>query len=197
MYQTTLTKNVMKLTDFCQRYQHREKYLAYCRECPNYEQRWSCPSLSFEPDAYLARFDTIELVGARIDLDAAAIAAADTPKKIKDTSWEILHTVRTDLANRLLKMEKLVPGSISLASGGCTWCTACTRPSGQPCRQPERMRYSLDAFGFDLTAITQEQLGIELQWCRDRLPDYYTLIHALLTQGPDKESIWQKANVVQ
>lgn len=43
------------------------------------------------------------------------------------------------------------------------------------------MRYSLDSFGFDLSAITHDLLGYDIQWCHDRLPDYYTLVHALLT----------------
>ncbi|WP_155943541.1 hypothetical protein [Mitsuokella sp. oral taxon 131] len=43
---------------------------------------------------------------------------------------------------------------------------------------------SLDSFGFNLTAITEERLGIKLLWGKGRLPAYYTLIHALLEKKP-------------
>lgn len=39
-------------------------------------------------------------------------------------------------------------------------------------------------FGFDLSAITVDLLGIKLLWCRGKLPAYYTLIHALLEREP-------------
>ena len=44
------------------------------------------------------------------------------------------------------------------------------------------------SFGFDLSAITQDMLEIEIQWCRDRLPDYFTLVHGIMTvnEVPEK-----------
>ena len=53
-----------------------------------------------------------------------------------------------------------------------------------------RKNYSLDALGFDLSAITQDMLGIEIQWCRDRLPDYFTLVHGIMTVNEVPEKIW-------
>ena len=52
------------------------------------------------------------------------------------------------------------------------------------------MRYSMDAFGFDLSAITKDMLGIEIIWCKDRLPDYFTLIHGILTMEKVPEKLW-------
>lgn len=48
------------------------------------------------------------------------------------------------------------------------------------------MRYSLDSFGFDLSAIAHDLLGIDIEWARDRLPDHFTLVHALLLPEPAK-----------
>jgi hypothetical protein len=57
----------------------------------------------------------------------------------------------------------------------------------------------MDAFGFDLSAITKDMLGIDIMWCKCRLPDYFTLIHGILTMEEVSEKVWQsmKINVNQ
>ena len=95
-------------------------------------------------------------------LDEETIRAADTAEKIKTVGWDIVSAVKLDLEKRMLKLESLVPGSLSLSSGGCNFCEHCTRETGEPCRQPDKMRYSLDAFGFDLSAITKDVFQIEI-----------------------------------
>ncbi len=183
-YHVEYRANGIELPLFRQKYQDREKFMAYCRECPRYDSRWSCPPLSFEVDDFLAPYARISLLCARIHLDDETIRAADTAEKIKTTGWEIVSTVKLDIEERLRKLESRIPGSLSLSSGGCHLCESCTRESGLPCRQPDRMRYSLDAFGFDLTAITQDMFRIDILWCKDSLPKYFTLIHALLAATP-------------
>ena len=64
-----------------QTYQDREKYMAFCRECPRYLARWSCPPLSFDVDEFLAPFAWANLLCARIVLDEDTIREADTGKK--------------------------------------------------------------------------------------------------------------------
>ena len=162
--------------------------MAYCRECPNFGTVWSCPSLSFDVDTYLSDFTWVNILCAKIILNDRVTADADTPDKIKSTGWEILLAVKLDMEEKLRRLEKSIPGSVSLSSGGCNLCKECSRKDGQPCRQPDKMRYSLDAFGFDLTAIAKDMFDIDILWCKERLPDYFTLIHGILTKGevPDK-----------
>ncbi len=188
-------KNSMPLHDFRQRYQNREKFLAYCRECPRYNTVWSCPLLSFNVNAYLERFSWINVLCAKINLGNRVIREANTPEKIKTVGWEILQSVKLDMEEKLRGLEKHISGSVSLSSGGCSLCKVCSRKNGQPCRQPDKMRYSLDAFGFDLTAITKDMFGIDILWCKERLPDYFTLIHGILTENDVPEELWQTHGV--
>ena len=181
-YTVEYQKNSMPLTDFRQKYQNREKYMAYCRACSNYNMVWSCPSLSFDVDDYLAKFSRIHVLCAKIVLSSHILAEADTPEKIKTVGWEILSEVKRNMEEKLRGVEKRIPESVSLSSGGCHLCKECSRKDGQPCRQPDKMRYSLDAFGFDLSAIAKDVFAIDILWCKDRLPDYFTLIHGLLTK---------------
>lgn len=190
-YSVEYRNNSMPMADFRQKYQDRKKYMAYCRECTNYNTVWSCPPLAFDVDEYLGRFAWINVVCAKIVLSSDVIAGADTPEKIKTVGWEILLTVKLGMEEKLRQLERKIPGSISLSSGGCNLCKACSRKDAHPCRQPDRMRYSLDAFGFDLTAITKDMFDIDILWCRERLPDYFTLIHGILTEKKLPEMLCQ------
>ena len=46
-------QRLVPLSDFIRKYQDRERFIGYCRACPNYETVWSCPPLSFFPGAIL------------------------------------------------------------------------------------------------------------------------------------------------
>ena len=194
-YAVEYRHNSLPMQAFRQRYQNREKYIAYCKECPKYDTVWSCPPLQFETDDFLARFAWVNVAGVKINLSPKIIKYADTSEKIKYTGWKILSAVKMDMEEKMRGMEKILPKSISLSSGGCTICKNCTRKANQPCRWPDKMRYSLDAFGFDLSAITRDMLGIEILWCKNRLPDYFTLIHGILTVEEMPVDIWKKYNM--
>ena len=169
--------------------------MAYCRECPRYDTVWSCPPLPFDVDDYLAEFGWVNVLCAKIILSERAIAEADTPQKIKTVGWEILLPVKLDMEEALRCMEQYIAGSVSLSSGGCNLCKVCSRKDGIPCRQPDKMRYSLDAFGFDLTAITKDMFDIDILWCKERLPDYFTLIHPILTKDEMVDDLWDSLGV--
>lgn len=185
----------MPTTSFRRKYQNREKYMAYCRECPNYNAIWTCPPLAFDVDTYLERFEWINVLCARIILSNQVIVEADTPDKIRTVGWEILLSVKLDMEEKLRRLEKHIPGSVSLSSGGCNLCKECSRKNALPCRQPDKMRYSLDAFGFDLTAITKDMFDIDLLWCKERLPDYFTLIHGILTEEKMLDGLWETLGI--
>lgn len=179
-YQTELYQQEVSMEEFIAKYRDADKFMAYCRACPNYNARWSCPSLSFDASEVLTKYDRIHLVGLKLIYDEETILAADTPEKIKQVTWDSLFVEKRALEETLLVIEGETGGSMSLSSGGCHLCETCARTSGKPCSYPDKMRYSLDAFGFDLTVITADQLGIKLCWSQGALPPYYTLIHALM-----------------
>ncbi len=180
MYETELYQADIPMKEFIAKYQDIDKFMAYCRACPNYNVRWSCPSLSFDVGELLAKYDRVHLVGLKMTYDQETIRSADTPEKVKSVTWDTLFVEKRALEETLLIVESENAGSRALSSGGCHYCDTCARTEGKACIYPDKMRYSLDAFGFDLTAITAQQLGIDLCWSQGALPPYYTLIHALL-----------------
>ena len=54
---------------------------------------------------------------------------------------------------------------------------------------------ALDAFGFDLSAITKDMFDIDILWCKERLPDYFTLIHGILTEEEMSDSLWETTGI--
>ena len=52
-YSVEYRKNKMPMGSFRQRYQDKEKYMAYCRECPRYDTVWSCPPLDIDAEKIL------------------------------------------------------------------------------------------------------------------------------------------------
>ena len=180
-----------------EKYADVEKFLACCKACPNYDTLWSCPPLTINRNEFLRQFKSVTFVGGKITLDKDLIEKVREPEEIKEVSWSILTPEMNAIQEKMIKLEKLVPGSISLNAGGCSLCNGdCTRKEGKPCRQPDRMRYSLDAFSFDITAITKEILGYEIIWCKDSLPEHYTLIHALMSPKSPEEDLIKTVGLI-
>ena len=106
--------------------------------------------------------------------------AATTPEKTDRLRAATYGKAKRVLLESLLELEKSIPGSWSLAAGRGELCDRCSRVDGLPCRMPERLRYSCSGFGFDLTRIAREVLGLELIWSSQGLPAYNVAIAALL-----------------
>ncbi|MDE7458334.1 MAG: DUF2284 domain-containing protein, partial [Muribaculaceae bacterium] len=65
----------------------------------------------------------------------------------------------------------------------CLHCpeSQCTRKCGEPCRHPDKVRPSLEAFGFDIGRTLSELFNIKLLWGKNGvLPEYLVLVSALL-----------------
>ena len=84
------------------------------------------------------------------------------------------------LLETLLALEQTRSGAWTIAAGRCELCPRCARRDGLPCRNPGRMRYSFSAFGFDLAALARQELGIELLWVANGLPEYDVALAAFL-----------------
>lgn len=173
----TATDHVREISvkELVKRFRDAERFIAYCRECPNYGHSWACPPFEFDADEYLSRWHTARIIATRIVPGETGLPAADAGRFISPQ--------RLRLDRELLRMEAETGGRAFSFVGSCLYCPEgeCTRPCGLPCRHPEKIRPSLEAFGFDITAILRDLFGITLQWPRnDRLPPALTLVTALL-----------------
>ena len=77
---------------------------------------------------------------------------------------DIMRPVTTVLNKELLEMEKTSDGMCFGFAGSCLYCgvAQCARIEGKPCRHPDKVRPSLEAYGFDISRTAKELLGIEI-----------------------------------
>lgn len=157
-----------------------EKFAGSCEACPDYGKVWSCPPGLPDAKALFIPFSRVHIIGMKVVYKKETRAAAVTWEKADRLRAATYGKAKRILLESLLEVEKSVPGSWLLAAGRCELCERCSRIDGLPCRMPERMRYSIAGFGFDLVRIAREVLGEELLWSPEGLPEYNVAISALL-----------------
>ena len=146
----------------------------YCRACENYGKSWGCPPFGFDVEERLRQYKEVLLIAVKI-----------TPKEqglLLGVAQELILPERKRLDKCLLELEKQHNGLACSYVGKCYYCTdkTCSRLCGAPCRHPELLRPSLEAYGFDVARTTKELFGQELQWGKDGyLPAYLILVCAL------------------
>ena len=151
-----------------------------CRACPNYGNRWGCPPFDHDTLQDLLQYNKVMIVGIKI-----------SPHDIKMPMEQVYELMRPELdrANRrLLELEKQVDGMAFGFVGKCPHCPGqrCARREGLPCRHPDVVRPSLEAYGFNVSQTASEVLGIDMVWSNDgTIPRYLTLVCGLFFNGPD------------
>ena len=154
------------------------KFLSYCRECPNYGKRWSCPPLSVDPEQVWLRFDLLWLWGRILYL---------SPGTTQEEANLLLSGEKEKLLTELLQKEAEIPGAWALSAGTCQVCGAgCTREQGAPCRHPEQMRYSIEALGGDVSFATKRYFQKELLWGSGGMAPAYQMLVGGLLLPPEK-----------
>lgn len=164
----------ISLLEYMARFHRPDEVWGYCRECSNYGRQWGCPPFDFDVVAVLSKYRNVNLFATKICLLDRELSSNDIDK--------ILRYERIRLEQRLLKLERTHHGLACTFIGKCLHCggACCARLSGAPCRHPELVRPSLEAYGFDVAKSLSELFDITLQWSTNgALPNYITLACAL------------------
>jgi predicted metal-binding protein len=151
------------------RYHDPERIQSYCLSCEKYGLFWSCPPFEEQPLSQLPEWTHALLVTQK-----TRIAAGSS----KDELISQFLSAREILGETMKRWE--VAGTVAVIAGHCSGCTACTRPKDMPCSAPERMRYSLEALGFDVSGLAEGLAGQTMHWPSSGVPDYLITVGALL-----------------
>ena len=155
-----------------------EKFLGFCVACPRYGQTWSCPPYDFDPADVWNAYNAVRLYAVQVFPEskrakAAALADAEV----------FLFPYRKSLDALLESAERETPGSLRLDAGRCRVCETCARRKEKPCRFPEKLRYSLESLGGNVSALAADKLGAPVLWgSREAPPEYFVLVGAVLTK---------------
>lgn len=149
------------------------QFLGYCRECRNYETRWSCPSFDFDPMDIWQHYSSVHIVGRVL---------RPLPGVTLDEAVAGMAPVKQQLLDELMEMEAQTPGSLVLSAGACYLCgDNCARVSGEACRFPEKMRHSMESIGGDVNKAAEVFLHRPMQWIKNgEMPEYLMLVLGLL-----------------
>jgi predicted metal-binding protein len=151
------------------RYHDRERIQGYCQSCEKFGVFWSCPPFEEDPMSQLPEWTHAVLVTQKTRVTAGAS---------KDELISQFLTAREILGETMKRWE--IDGVTAVIAGHCSGCTDCTRPRGLPCTAPERMRYSLEALGFDVSGLAEGLAGQTMHWPASGVPDYLITVGALL-----------------
>ncbi|WP_028896336.1 DUF2284 domain-containing protein [Prevotella sp. HUN102] len=170
--------------EYADGYRDIEKFLGLCKQCPRFGKSWTCPPCEFDVTEYVEQFKYAHILSMKMTFDEETMNKTNTAEDVRTVCDEAMKFSLTKASAYLRKYERKYPGSICFLGSRCLLCGSkpCARLENKPCRHPKDVRVSLEAVGFDLGKTSQDLLGIEMKWGKpDRLPEYITLITALLT----------------
>lgn len=161
------------VADYIAGYRDADKFIRFCRECPSYGASWGCPPFEFDADAELRRYESAVIYATKI-VPARPLLLSEVQ--------DFIRPERLKIERRLLELERETGGRAFAYVGRCLYCgdKPCARLKKLPCRHPEKVRPSLEAFGFDIALTLGRLFGIELKWGHNGCaPDYLVLVSTL------------------
>ncbi len=173
-YSLDIAVREVDMTEYVARFRNSELFIQYCRECQNFGRSWACPPFDFNVDDMLRRFSRVSLLASRfvpyescVDIDIFRDTTLTDCKHIEEF---------------LLNAESESGGRAFINIGRCHHCGAdsCRRISGNKCLHPDKVRPSLEAYGFDVSRTLSDLFGLELKWSDNGMtPDYLVLVTGL------------------
>ena len=91
----------------------------------------------------------------------------------------------TDVDNDMFRLKEQFPDSRVIGGGKCMVCgkDGCARLSGEPCRFPEKMTYSIESLGGNVEKVLDRYFNEKIYWGADgHLAPSYIRVGGLLKQ---------------
>ena len=144
--------------------------------CPSYKHSWACPPEAPYLENEIANYNKFFLVYVKYDLNEyIKEEKSRNPKRrenrIRNTFF-MKNLVRDSLEQEIISFIKKIQNSdqckLILWDGYCRLCSnekdlGCTYDAGDPCRYPDKIRYSMEAVGIDVTKTVRD-LGFNIEW---------------------------------
>ena len=163
--------------NYINEFRRTDYFIEFCQQCKNYGRRYGCPPFDDETLSIVEGYEKVRIMGLKIvpNNKQLPLSAAN----------DLMKPVITEMNEELLELEKSLGGYAFGFVGTCPYCggAPCARGSGEPCRHPDKVRPSLEAFGFDMSKTAKDLLGLEIKWSQGKLiPEYLTLVCGVFYQ---------------
>ena len=160
--------------EYISRFRDEKHFIEFCKKCPNFGNSWGCPPFDFDTEDFLRQYEYAHLMVTKI-----TPARNDIPENMIQ---DFIRPERIKIEKNLLELERKYGGQAFAYIGKCLHCgdMECRRKSNRPCLHPDKVRPSLEAYGFDIERTLAELFGIEVLWGKDGiLPKYLVLVSGL------------------
>jgi predicted metal-binding protein len=145
-------------------------------KCPSYGHSWACPPEAPYLEKEVSSYHKFFLIYVRYDLskyiDEERLKNPKKSEKKLRNAFFMKNFLRDKLEQEILDFSKETQTSyeqkLILWDGFCRVCSnvkdnGCNYDSGDPCRYPDKKRYSMEAVGIDVTQ-TVKDLGFDIEW---------------------------------
>lgn len=169
------------VSDFVRNCVDIPRFLACCKECSNFDRRWSCPPYGFSAEVLWKQYTDILLYEEKVYVDPILRERSYSQDEINEISRELLAPAKKRMTEDLLTLEGKYPESRALFAGTCDFCTICAKELNEQCFHPEKMRYSIEALGGNVAQAVHIYFDDTILWAKDgHLPEYFILLGGLL-----------------
>ncbi|MFX1278901.1 MAG: DUF2284 domain-containing protein [Promethearchaeota archaeon] len=145
-------------------------------KCPNYRHSWACPPEAPYLEKKVSNFNRFYLIYYKLDFinyikNEKAKNPTSSEKEIRDmlfTNNLLRDKLEQEIYMFIENYKANFEEKLILWDGYCRTCNnkidkGCNYDSGEPCRYPDKKRYSMEAVGIDVTAMTNK-LKIPIEW---------------------------------
>lgn len=156
---------------YIKRFRKADYFLKLCQQCGNYGRRYGCPPFDHDPIEAVKDYNRVRIIGVKITPEDRSLPL--------EAANNLMKPVIDKLNAELLETERRLEGMCFGFVGSCPYCDGapCARINGKPCKHPDKVRSSLEAYGFDISKTAKELLGLEIKWSQQGLiPEYLTLV---------------------
>lgn len=182
--------------------------LEFCKNCSNYNINYSCPNFTFDRLEWLKQYSHVALIltaiptaqlavhkeklkaenftSATLLKYSASIEACDLYARVSMYAFD---QIKDAINVRLLALEKVKENTVSIPPGSCTYCKTCSKVIGEPCRHPEKLRYSLESLGFLVSQVLDDFFDYRINWKNRDFGEDFVTISALFSTSQIDEAL--------
>lgn len=167
-------------------YEEQVKFKELCMMgCANYKRKWSCPPYApfYHDISKEYRFLTVCIL--TVPLNQFDYISRDYLKV------KAANSILKSRADRMLR-KNVSENHRGISTGSCRICKPCKCKLNAPCRNPNKVMYSFEALGIDVSHMVKDLFDFELQWySKGKLPEYTSVVVGVLSkEKADIEKIY-------
>jgi predicted metal-binding protein len=94
-----------------------------------------------------------------------------------DADLDSVYISTRKLLDRYIDAFESDTQSLALIPGRCLLCDPCYKFLGKPCPTPEKIRYSLETLGFNLSELLNHEFDMTLSWNNNEITFIFGFAH--------------------